>query len=137
MFKLCISHNVKLTSQPFQRVRSVVLRKLLLLCNQAAELCSSCKAEALYPLDCNFLPASEHHYSTFCPVYLPDLGISYDQNPPTWLFSLRFYLFIHEKERERQRHRQREKQAPCREPNMRLYPRSPGSCPEPKAVLNC
>ena len=34
---------------------------------------------------------------------------------------------------ERQRHRQREKQAPCREPNARLDPRTLGSCPEPKA----
>ena len=32
-----------------------------------------------------------------------------------------------ERERERQRHRQREKQAPCREPDMGLDPRSPGS----------
>ena len=30
-------------------------------------------------------------------------------------------------ERERQRHRQREKQAPCREPDVGLDPRSPGS----------
>uniref|UniRef100_A0A8C0LB18 mitogen-activated protein kinase kinase kinase n=1 Tax=Canis lupus dingo TaxID=286419 RepID=A0A8C0LB18_CANLU len=48
----------------------------------------------------------------------------------------RFYLFIHERqrerERERQRHRQREKQAPCREPDVGLYPGTPGSCPEPK-----
>ena len=36
-------------------------------------------------------------------------------------------------QRERQRHRQREKQAPFREPNMGLDPRTPGSCPEPKA----
>ena len=35
--------------------------------------------------------------------------------------------------RERQRHRQREKQAPCREPDVRLDPRTPGSQPEPKA----
>ena len=34
---------------------------------------------------------------------------------------------------ERQRHRQREKQAPCREPNVGLNSRTPGSCPEPKA----
>ena len=38
-----------------------------------------------------------------------------------------------ERERERQRHRQREKQAPCREPDVGLDPRSPGSCPGPKA----
>ena len=42
-----------------------------------------------------------------------------------------------ERERERQRHRQREKQAPCREPDMGLDPRSPGSGPRLKAALNC
>ena len=41
-----------------------------------------------------------------------------------------------ERERQRQRHRQREKQAPCREPNAGLDPRSPGSRSGPKAVLN-
>ena len=35
--------------------------------------------------------------------------------------------------RERQRHRQREKRAPCREPDVGFDPRSPGSCPGPKA----
>ena len=38
-----------------------------------------------------------------------------------------------ERERERQRHRQREKQAPCREPDVGLDPRSPGSGLELKA----
>ena len=38
-------------------------------------------------------------------------------------------------EKERQRHRQREKQALCREPDVGLDPRSPGSCPGPKAAL--
>ena len=37
------------------------------------------------------------------------------------------------REKERQRHRQREKQAPCREPDVGLDPRTPGSHPEPKA----
>ena len=41
-----------------------------------------------------------------------------------------------EREAETQRHRQREKQAPCREPNVRLNPGTPGSCPGPKAELN-
>ena len=36
-------------------------------------------------------------------------------------------------EREKQRHRQRKKQAPCREPDMGLNPRTPGSRPGPKA----
>ena len=36
-------------------------------------------------------------------------------------------------ERERQGHRQRKKQDPCREPDVGLDPRSPGSRPEPKA----
>ena len=52
-----------------------------------------------------------------------------------------FYVFIHEihrkREKERQRHRQREKQAPCREPDAGLYPRTPGSHPGLKAALNC
>ena len=43
------------------------------------------------------------------------------------------YLFMRDTQRERQRHRQREKQAPCREPDMGLNPRTPGSHPEPKA----
>ena len=38
-----------------------------------------------------------------------------------------------ERARERQRHRQREKQAPHREPYVGLDPRTPGSCPGPKA----
>ena len=33
----------------------------------------------------------------------------------------------------RETERQREKQAPCREPEAGLHPRTPGSCPEPKA----
>ena len=36
-------------------------------------------------------------------------------------------------ERERQRHRQREKQAPCREPDVGLNPKTPGSWPGLKA----
>ena len=47
------------------------------------------------------------------------------------------FLFIHERQREReregQRHRQREKQAPRREPDVGLDPRTPASCPGPKA----
>ena len=39
-----------------------------------------------------------------------------------------------ERQRCRQRRRQREKkQAPCGEPNLGLDPRTPGSCPGPKA----
>ena len=38
-----------------------------------------------------------------------------------------------EKERGRQRYRQREKQASFKEPNVGLDPRTPGSCPGPKA----
>ena len=33
-------------------------------------------------------------------------------------------MIVTERERERQRHRQREKQAPCREPDVELDPRS-------------
>ena len=44
-------------------------------------------------------------------------------------------MYIRERHthRERQRPRQREKRAPCRDPDAGLYPRIPGSCPEPKA----
>ena len=41
-----------------------------------------------------------------------------------------------QKEKGRERHRQREKQAPCREPDVGLDPRSPGSGPGLKAALN-
>ena len=41
------------------------------------------------------------------------------------------------RERERQRHRQREKQVPCKEPDVGLDSRTPGSHPGPKAALNC
>ena len=41
-----------------------------------------------------------------------------------------------QRERERQRHRQREKQAPCREPDVGLDSRSPGSHPGLKSALN-
>ena len=41
-----------------------------------------------------------------------------------------------EKEREGQRHRQREKQAPCREPDVGLNPRTLGLGPGLKAALN-
>ena len=46
------------------------------------------------------------------------------------------YLFMRNTERERQRHRQREKWAPCREPNMGLDSRTPGSHPGQKVALN-
>ena len=46
------------------------------------------------------------------------------------------YLFMKDTERERQRHRQREKQAPCKEPDVGLDPRSPGSHPGLEAALN-
>ena len=51
-------------------------------------------------------------------------------------FFLRSYLlFIHDRqrERERERERQKEKQAPCREPDVGLDPRTPGLRPGPKA----
>ena len=41
------------------------------------------------------------------------------------------YLFV--RRTEKQRHRQREKEAPCREPDVGLDPRTPESGPELKA----
>ena len=51
-----------------------------------------------------------------------------------FLSFLKNILFIYswETQREMQRHRQREKQAPCREPDVGLDPRTPGSRPESK-----
>ena len=43
------------------------------------------------------------------------------------------YLFMRDTQRGRQRHRQREKQTPCRKPDVGFDPRTPRSCPEPKA----
>ena len=43
------------------------------------------------------------------------------------------YLFMTDTHRERHKHRQREKQAPCRDPDAGLDPRTPGSHPGPKA----
>ena len=40
------------------------------------------------------------------------------------------------RDRERERHRQREKQAPYREPDMGLDPRSPGAHPGLKLAPN-
>ena len=51
----------------------------------------------------------------------------------TSYYFLKILLFIHQRHRERQRQRQREKQAPCREPDVGLDPRTSGSWPEPKA----
>ena len=55
------------------------------------------------------------------------------RDPPAHIFFKRFYSPIHKRHTERQRHRQREKQAPCRELDVGLDPRTPGSHPEPKA----
>ena len=46
-----------------------------------------------------------------------------------FLFVLKDFinLFMKDTQRERQRHRQREKQASCREPDVGLDPRTPGS----------
>ena len=40
------------------------------------------------------------------------------------------------RDRERQRYRQREKQAPCGKTDVGLNPRTPGSQPEQRQVLN-
>ena len=51
--------------------------------------------------------------------------------PPSSFSPTPFFDFIYLLETERQRHRQREKQAPRREPDVGLDPRTPGSHPEP------
>ena len=42
---------------------------------------------------------------------------------------------MRDRERERERYRQRQKQAPCRQPDVGLDPRTPGSHPEPKVDI--
>ena len=66
-----------------------------------------------------------------CEAAKIDLGI------PSFSFFYKdfIYLFMRDIENGAQRHRQREKQAPCREPDVGFNPRTPGSCPEPKADI--
>ena len=66
---------------------------------------------------------------------VPSLGMSLGPgcSDVSFLFFKDFiYLFTRETQRERQRHRKREKQAPCREPDVRLVLGTPGSHPELK-----
>ena len=49
------------------------------------------------------------------------------------LFFFKDFIYLLIRETERQRHRQRENQAPHRDPNVGLDPRTPGSHLEPKA----
>ena len=58
------------------------------------------------------------------------------RDPFSFLFKDFIYLFTRDTQREMQRHRQREKQAPCREPDVGLDPRSPGSRPGLNMALN-
>ena len=44
-------------------------------------------------------------------------------------FFFKDFIYVFMREKEKQRHRQKEKQSPCREPDVGLDPRSPGSCP--------
>ena len=60
------------------------------------------------------------------------LSLSFSNNKPLFFLKVLF-IYSWETHRERGRHRQREKQAPHREPDVGLDPRSPGSCRGPKA----
>ena len=61
-------------------------------------------------------------------------GDPYIQQIRFYLFFKDFiYLFMRDTEKEKQREREREKQAPCREPDAGLNPRTQGSQPELKA----
>ena len=55
---------------------------------------------------------------------------------PALFFKDFIYLFMRDRERERERERERQaegEQGPCREPDVGLDPRTPGSCPGPNA----
>uniref|UniRef100_A0A8C0L0D9 Sialic acid-binding Ig-like lectin 14 n=1 Tax=Canis lupus dingo TaxID=286419 RepID=A0A8C0L0D9_CANLU len=62
----------------------------------------------------------DHGTSLTCRVTFPGAGVSTERT-----------IQLNVSCEESQRHRQREKQAPCREPNVGLDPRNPGSHPEP------
>ena len=51
-------------------------------------------------------------------------------------FFFKDFIYLFMRDRETERERQKEKQAPRREPDVGLDPRSPGSCPGLKAALN-
>ena len=74
------------------------------------------------------------HYSVLTMIHV----ITICHHVTTLLLTVFFFkkiLFIYswDTERERRRYRQREKQAPCRQPDVGLDSKTPGSCPEPKA----
>ena len=75
------------------------------------------------------------HNSGHRQILIPTRSVYWEANGHLKMKFLKKIIFIYswETQRERQRHRQREKQAPCREPNAGLDPRTPGSWPEPKA----
>ena len=74
-------------------------------------------------------------------LWCPQIWFSFLKFP--WLFGvfsdstqiflfLKDFIYLFMRDIERQRHRQREKRAPCREPDVGLDTRIPGSRPEPK-----
>ena len=84
---------------------------------------------------CNSYPQYRKEMASFTDV----ASLTHFLCPPIFIitfFKDFIYLFMRHRERERQRHRQGKKQAPCREPDVGLDPRTPGSCPGLKAALN-
>ena len=67
----------------------------------------------------------------FYPITVPPLSSREEKQQQQK--KIRFYLFTHERHRKRQRHKHGKKQAPCREPDVRLNPRTLESGPDPKA----
>ena len=53
-----------------------------------------------------------------------------------FLLKKKDFIYLFKRDTERQGHRQREKQAPCKERDAGLDPRTLGSHPEPNADLN-
>ena len=70
-------------------------------------------------------------------VRLDDLYVTNDLSYQADVVLFKDFIYLFMRERERQRYRQREKQAPCKEPDVGLDRRSPGSGPGLRAVLNC
>ena len=83
-----------------------------------------------------------HIYIHICICMCILSSVKYGVTGASVLFSISFffkdfiYLFMRHREREAEKHRQREKQAPCRDPDVGLDSRSPGSHPGLKGPLN-
>ena len=81
------------------------------------------------------MPASTYtsHLSIYPSIYQSLCHASVHLSVHSFIHLKKGFIYLFVRDTKRQRHRQREKQTLCREPNVGLHPRTPGSRPEPKA----